>query len=318
MSMYTVADCDHVQEYYTHYNGERPYRVVVASDNVLIYDRTIDTTDDTTDDTTVDTTNDNPFEMINSSYVWIGESPLTEMTQISGAHDDRFLGNSILIEVKSSDSLIHVKQNKVSKHRPLYEDTHEIRDRECHVRETTSNAKNQTNGRCCAVTSLQISNKHTQLPKRSPLYVFVGHCIFKFFAHSRIVEYVSEVGNNDVPYPYAIDADGNYYLMTEEVILREVSSDYRRRPYEYYYANRRRYSDLVNIKHLIAGHDRQREVYSLNFYVDPKKHYHRDWMTNMHAVRNSDNHIYPISEDDYVNLMDRIAIKFGYERIHRV
>jgi len=31
--------------------------------------------------------------------------------------------------------------------------------------------------------------------------------------------YVSEVGNNDVPYPYAVDQVGNYYLMIENTVL---------------------------------------------------------------------------------------------------
>lgn len=50
-------------------------------------------------------------------------------------------------------------------------------------------------------------------------YVFIGNKIMEFEALCEIVEYVSPVGNSDVPYPYAIDVNGNYYLMIEDVIL---------------------------------------------------------------------------------------------------
>ena len=45
-------------------------------------------------------------------------------------------------------------------------------------------------------------------------YIYIGESIFKFYSFSPIIDYVSPVGNNDVPYPYAIDKEGNYYKMT--------------------------------------------------------------------------------------------------------
>ncbi len=67
-------------------------------------------------------------------------------------------------------------------------------------------------------------------------YVYIGSEIYNFTAKSEIVEYVSPVGNNDVPYPYAIDREGNNYLMLENVILigRGKLDD----PYQYYYEER--------------------------------------------------------------------------------
>lgn len=50
-------------------------------------------------------------------------------------------------------------------------------------------------------------------------YTFVGQSIFSFKALSPIIAYHSPVGNNRVPYPYAIDMDGKYYLMIENVVL---------------------------------------------------------------------------------------------------
>ena len=47
--------------------------------------------------------------------------------------------------------------------------------------------------------------------KGTNTYVHVGTHISEFKPNAKIVEYVSVVGNNDVPYPYAIDDEGNLY-----------------------------------------------------------------------------------------------------------
>lgn len=43
-------------------------------------------------------------------------------------------------------------------------------------------------------------------------YVFVGVVVCSFFASVPIQRFVSPVGNNGVPYPYAIDRDGGVYF----------------------------------------------------------------------------------------------------------
>lgn len=50
-------------------------------------------------------------------------------------------------------------------------------------------------------------------------YVFIGEKIFTFKSISPIKKYISPVGNNDVPYPYAVDLNGYIYLMIENVII---------------------------------------------------------------------------------------------------
>ena len=47
-------------------------------------------------------------------------------------------------------------------------------------------------------------------------YVFVGIEVFEFEAVDEIVAFVSPVGANDFPYPYAIDKTGRHYLMLEK------------------------------------------------------------------------------------------------------
>lgn len=71
-------------------------------------------------------------------------------------------------------------------------------------------------------------------------YVHIGSEIFSFSTKCEIKKYVSPVGNNDVPYPYAIDLHGNYYLLIEEVVIlagattKEQMKEYDD-PYTYYY-----------------------------------------------------------------------------------
>ena len=65
-------------------------------------------------------------------------------------------------------------------------------------------------------------------------YVFIGSEFFSFQSLSEIHTFVSPVGNNDVPYPYAIDSNNNYYLLAENVVLTKMLKP-DDNPYDYYY-----------------------------------------------------------------------------------
>jgi hypothetical protein len=66
-------------------------------------------------------------------------------------------------------------------------------------------------------------------------YVFLGHEIYQFDALAPIKTFVSPVGNNDVPYPFAFDTLGNGYLMLEKVCLASIPEAARDDPYDWYY-----------------------------------------------------------------------------------
>ena len=66
------------------------------------------------------------------------------------------------------------------------------------------------------------------------VYLFVSSAIQSFVPQAPIVGYVSPVGNNDVPYPYAIDSRGHYYLLIENVRLGHC--DDTEDPYDDYYS----------------------------------------------------------------------------------
>lgn len=68
-------------------------------------------------------------------------------------------------------------------------------------------------------------------------YVYIGESIYYFEAFSPIKNYVSSVGNSDVPYPYAIDTNGYYYLMIEDIVLTDYpyADNEDVDPYNYHY-----------------------------------------------------------------------------------
>ncbi len=57
-------------------------------------------------------------------------------------------------------------------------------------------------------------------------YIFVGSTIEKFKADSEILHFVSPVGNNDVPYTYAITAN-KIYLLLENIIISTFEMDHK-------------------------------------------------------------------------------------------
>lgn len=146
------------QHYLIHDNGGRPFKVTVTGDTVTVYNAY-------EQDTLLRT-----FKSV--QRVFIGKSPLNEMTEFSGGYGAEFDGNSILL---------YMGQLK---------------------------------------------------------YVYIGSEIYSFRAAKEIVDYVSPVGNNDVPYPYGIDQAGKYYMMAESVVVTLPPLDKNDDPYTLYYDER--------------------------------------------------------------------------------
>lgn len=53
-------------------------------------------------------------------------------------------------------------------------------------------------------------------------YTYIGESIFEFKTHDPIIDYISPVGNNDVPYPYAIGEDNIYLMLYNKYIPRNI------------------------------------------------------------------------------------------------
>ncbi|KAG2437436.1 hypothetical protein HXX76_006087 [Chlamydomonas incerta] len=72
-------------------------------------------------------------------------------------------------------------------------------------------------------------------------YLFVGKEILSFTAEDEVVDYVSKMGNNAVPYPYAASARNCYYMIEDTYIpwhiIRRTRPHDREDPYRVLYSN---------------------------------------------------------------------------------
>lgn len=50
-------------------------------------------------------------------------------------------------------------------------------------------------------------------------YVYLMYEVFEFTTDYEITKFVSPLGNNDVPYPFAIDTENNFYLLLEKMMI---------------------------------------------------------------------------------------------------
>ena len=144
-------------------------------------------------------------------------------------------------------------------------------------------------------------------------YVFIGHNIFSFQTEYEIINYVSEVGNSDVPYPYAVDIKNNYYLMREEIML-PIPDEFSKNPYDYYYSDKN-YKDIINVKKFIAEHKGTKKYYNVSFHNNPIEQYLRPWMKNLQAINKTTGEQFSVSKDDYINMMNLIAEKYNYKNM---
>lgn len=160
-------------------------------------------------------------------------------------------------------------------------------------------------------------------------YVYIGESIMSFRS-SKIVKYVSPVGNNDVPYPYAIDIDGNYHLIIENVTVKIpddvlINGTEQFDPYEYYYqkyviANAGRIRDQplpinplgMGITAWFIGN----EQYTMVYQVDPAKNYDK-WIPSeaveMYIVINGERKV--LTKKEYVSIINRYGKRLGFKKM---
>jgi hypothetical protein len=229
-----------MRKYYIHNNGGRPFKVTVEDNHVKVYKQTYSEQ--------TYTYTKNPVLDIIAKKVFIGKSPINEMTKFSLGYGPKFDGNSILLDMDN--------------------------------------------------------NK----------YIFIGDKILNFTALSKITSFVSQVGNNDVPYPYAIDEDGRYYLLIENVILTIIDTEKYDDPYTYYYrhsiitTNRGRIPPIKSITKNYNGIVKfyiGNELYTLTYDPFPKKDYARliEHIGSPIHIINTNGEKILFSSKDYVNLM---------------
>lgn len=156
-------------------------------------------------------------------------------------------------------------------------------------------------------------------------YLFIGSEIFEFTTDSEITSFISPVGNNDVPYPYAIDQNARIYLMIENstyIPTEPVTPD----PYRYFYNKLSR----IDLKHhgytdTIWYVDTE-EYTNMSWKPNPEEHY--DWMlrTSQENPGNfvppawdpepkmwikSSGHVCELTKDQYVGIHQEHGARYG-------
>lgn len=141
-------------------------------------------------------------------------------------------------------------------------------------------------------------------------YVFIGNKIFKFNSFFEIVNYKSPVGNSDVPYPYGIDKNNNYYLMIEDVVINtklKINED----PYDYYYNLKRNIEPKEINKKKIKGFYIGNNKYNFSYSSRPHNEYDRiakwdDFGKGM-KFKLEKNKEYKIDRKEYIKIMKKIG-----------
>jgi len=164
-------------------------------------------------------------------------------------------------------------------------------------------------------------------------YVFIGDCIYSFTSYDMIETYISNVGNNDVPYPYAIDKSGNIYLMIENIVLMNGVSRMKQAkkndkfkdskdfiykyldPYAFYYTDH----SLIGFKGIddfLIGE----ESYNLTYSTNASDDYNRfltfddyDSEFGIRIVMNGEEE--KLSKNKYIELMHDFAKEHSIKKI---
>ncbi|OLP90954.1 Pentatricopeptide repeat-containing protein, chloroplastic [Symbiodinium microadriaticum] len=153
-------------------------------------------------------------------------------------------------------------------------------------------------------------------------YVFIGVVVFAFTAKSRITAYVSRVGNNDVPYPWAIDEQGWRYLMIESVVLSSKLFESDDDPYDLYYDRglitaqthtvppQEPKMQFQGIEEFWIGENQR----GLRYQTRPEVDFEcRAGQGEFFVVKGDPAAKIKLSKDDYVKLMHDFADEMGFE-----
>jgi hypothetical protein len=171
--------------------------------------------------------------------------------------------------------------------------------------------------------------------KEEPLkYMFVGQYIYTFIAESEIIEYCSPVGNSNVPYPYAIDINGNYYLMIEQVHLK-LDDKFKYDPYTEYYKLHKIVSFKIKSKSLPSYNKTHENIshffidddeYDFTWVIDPSKDYDRLLNFKRDDNKGTEDSVISVidtggrheilTKEKYINIVESYGKKYGFVRMN--
>ena len=146
-------------------------------------------------------------------------------------------------------------------------------------------------------------------------YVFIGNHISSFETNGvKIVSYLSEVGNNDVPYPYATDENGSTYLIIENIILDSIPDENKKDPYGFYYSQKSKYADIFDFNELCEEDGMDTYYYNIRYFTEPVNHYRKFYANNNLFITYEDNRPNKLLlEEEFVDIMKQIENAFHYK-----
>jgi len=166
-------------------------------------------------------------------------------------------------------------------------------------------------------------------------YICIKSNIFSFDADNKIIEYVSIVGNNDVPYPYAVDENGDIYLLVDDVIIENNSKTKNQmqnydNPYEYYYdynlitsdrgvipKSEPKIKNFNGIKKYLIGTNN----YTLRYEPLPEKNYDdviKRFKNKPMYIIDINNKKIKLSKDKYIELMETYGATQSFRPIRNI
>jgi|SaaInlStandDraft_4_1057021.scaffolds.fasta_scaffold05478_2 hypothetical protein len=161
-------------------------------------------------------------------------------------------------------------------------------------------------------------------------YVFIGERIFTFVPLNEIDQFVSPVGNNDVPYPYATDIQGRFYLFIEDVIVNSISENYieDNDPYNYYYKIAKITTDIGSVNPIEPHFGHFENI--LKFYLNDTQYtlIYKPNPVKIFSIYQENNEIVKIikdsgeeiilNEEDYVDIMKRYGDISGFTPLEHI
>jgi hypothetical protein len=155
-------------------------------------------------------------------------------------------------------------------------------------------------------------------------YIYIGCKIMSFTTDYQIISYHSPIGNNDVPYPYAIDSQNNYYLMIENIILKNSNELINNDPYKYYYkaslitedrgvGTKPLFQNNFNIIKFYIG----KELYTMKYSPSPSNEFDRftKELGNNVYIRDKNNVKHNISKQQYIEIIEDFGKLIGVSPI---
>jgi hypothetical protein len=152
-------------------------------------------------------------------------------------------------------------------------------------------------------------------------YVWIGEEVIGFETGADVVKFVSMMGRSAVPYPWAVDSDGNVYLMLERVMLKPPMGT--QDPYQHYYRKHLITPDMAHVPPMkpakspfnkITAFYIDGEQYTLTYRPFPSKDYDRirQNIGRKFLVKYANGKSEALAKREYVQLMDSFGEWAGF------